>query len=202
MTSTEDFNDVAVNLLTKNLFLTIPGSTVGPLSVARPGETVHIPNLVVYSFFVKRLAPALKLSENVVAVFVKDSDVWHLSSSESDLAISFTCQGDKSQDFIIRLDSQSNEVVLQRHNDGEYLETSQLDDFESNDQPKLRFLYRSLRSKYEENLISVNCLLPYDENFPLITLGRCGWKCFWNSACEDDPRCKCCRWFGRFECGK
>lgn len=194
-------SDMAISLPAKGLSVKIPKLASGFHPVDAVGLTIHIPNLVVYNFFVKGIVSALDLSPNVGGIFLKDHEVWYLAFNESDETVSFACQENEDYFFTFQPDPQSGLITLKAREGIEAIETAHPEDFEYDDRSKLRFLYRALHSKYQEDLISVNCLIPYDEEIPTATLGKCDWKCLWGFQCSGSLVCNSCRWFKRFRCG-
>jgi hypothetical protein len=197
----ERLKDMAISLPSQGLSVTIARLDAGRYDIDAVGETLHIPQLVVYNFFAKGIVSALGLESSVFGIVLKGDDVWYLGHDQSNETVTFSCLDDDTV-FTIQPDSETNLVRLQLSQD-QILETSHLEDFECNDRSKLRFLYTALNQKYSEELLSVNCLIPYDdgEDPPYATLDICGMRCLWNFQCRASNICTSCRWFSGSKCG-
>jgi hypothetical protein len=198
----EQLNNSALDHPMEGVFARIPKTSP---SVFHPvdgvGDTLHTSNLVIYNLFTKGIPSVLNLDQSVRAIFVMRDDVWPLSFEEDkgSASVSLWCQGAADYSFTIQT-TEDLQVILRRKNVNENLTNVSFNDFEGNDESKLKLLHSAFHSKYQADLISAICLIPYKDKLSRSGFGLCEDGCVWKFQCKGSVVCSGCRWFKGFKC--
>ncbi len=197
----DDDLKTAVSHPIDGLFVKIP-KTSPPIfqPVDGAGQILYTENLIVHSLFTKEISPALAVDQKVRGMFLMRDDIWLLSFKEKSEPVSLLCRNEDDYSFSIEA-NESSQVTLRRNTDNEMLHVAPLEDFEGDDKSKLKLLNSAFHSKYQAELISAICLIPYKGRLIETLFGLCGARCIWNFQCSGSVDCTSCRWFDGFKCG-
>ena len=198
----EQSNNSALDQPMEGLFAKIP-QTSPPVfhPVDGVGETLHTSNLVVYNLFTKGIRSVLDLDQSVRAIFVVRDDVWPLSFEDGpgSGSVSLWCRHEDDYRFTIQA-NEDLEVTLRRKHSNANLDDVPFNHFEGSDASKLKLLYSAFHSKYQADLLSAICLIPYKDQLSRTRFGLCEDQCIWNMQCRGSVLCSGCRWFKGFKC--